>query len=150
MDYNILNWSSTYTTNLECIRISIKKAVRIISFKQRQEHAAPLCKNLEILPLDQLILLKKGSFMWKLSHNLVPTQLASYFTLNDPNSTLIAQRLISGNYQLPIPRLDYAKRHITYSGVQLWNSGIPNDLKATKSLRLFNKRYKTWLLNSVY
>ena len=88
--------------------------------------------------------------MWKLSHNLVPTQLASYFTLNDPNSTLIAQRLISGNYRLPIPRLDYANRHITYSGVQLWNSGIPNDLKATKSLRLFNKRYKTWLLNSVY
>ena len=109
MDYNILNWNSTYTTNLECIRISIKKAVGIISFKQRQEHAAPLCKNLEILPLDQLILLKKGSFMWKLSHNLVHTQLASYFTLNDPNSTLIAQRLISGNYRLPIPRLDYAK-----------------------------------------
>ena len=41
VDYNILNWSSTHTTNLECIRISIKKAVRIISFKRRQEHAAP-------------------------------------------------------------------------------------------------------------
>ena len=53
VDYNILNWSSTSTSNLECIRISLKKAARIISFKHRQEHSAPLFKNLEILPLDQ-------------------------------------------------------------------------------------------------
>ena len=103
-----------------------------------------------MLPLDQQIILRKGSFMWKLSHNLVPTQLASSFTLNDSNSTFIAQRLILGNYQLPIPRLDYAKGHITFSGVQLWNSEIPIDIKATKSLRLFIKRYKTWLPNNVY
>ena len=44
VDYNLLNWSSTHTTNLESIRISITKAVRIISFKQKQEHAAPFVK----------------------------------------------------------------------------------------------------------
>ena len=54
VDYNILNWSATNKTNLECIRISLKKAVRIISFKQRLEHSAPLLQNLEILPLDHI------------------------------------------------------------------------------------------------
>ena len=62
--YNILNWSATNKTNLECIRISLKKAVRIISFKQqRLEHSAPLFQNLEILPVDQHIIYRK-SFLY--------------------------------------------------------------------------------------
>ena len=89
--YNILNWSSTNTGNLECIRISLKKAVRIISFKN--------------MPLPFYLSLN----MWKLDHNQLPTKLASNFTLNDTSNTYIAQRLIQGNYGLPTPRLDCAK-----------------------------------------
>ena len=63
VDYNILNWSATNKTNLECIRISLKKAVQIISFKQRQEHSAPLFQNLEILPLDQHIIYTKSTYV---------------------------------------------------------------------------------------
>ena len=118
VDYNILDWSSTNTSNLECIRISLKKAVRIISFKHRQEHSAPLFKNLEILPLDHQITYRKSSFMWKLAHNQLPIKITSNFNLNVTHNN-IAQRLILGNYHLPTPRLDYAKRHITFSGVQL-------------------------------
>ena len=86
VDYNILNWSSTNTGNLECIRISFKKAVMIISLKIIPEHSAPLFKNLEILPLDQHMY-RKRSFMWKLDHNKLPTKLASKFTLNDTSNT---------------------------------------------------------------
>ena len=60
VDYNLLNWNCTPTTNLECIRVSLKKAVRIISFKPRQEHSAPLFKERKILPLDQQINLKRA------------------------------------------------------------------------------------------
>ena len=112
VDYNILNGSSTNEGNLECIRISLKKVVRIISLKKRQEYSAPLFKN-----LDQHIVYRKCLFMWKLDHNQLPIKLASNFTLNDTSDTYIGQRLIQGNYRLPIPRLDYAKRHITFSEI---------------------------------
>ena len=46
-------------TNLNTVNLKIKKAVRIISFKNRDHHTDPLFKELEILPLDKSIELKK-------------------------------------------------------------------------------------------
>ena len=86
--------------------------------------------------------------MWKLAHNQLPIKITSNFNLNVTDNN-IAQRLILGNYHLPIPRLDYAKQHITFSGVQLWNSKIPKALKSIPSLKLFCKKCKTWLLDTL-
>ena len=90
---------------------------------------SPLFQNLEILPLDQHIIYRKSSFMWKLAHNMVPHTLASNFTL---------------------PRLDYAKQYVTFSGVQLWNSKIPNDLKSLTTFKLFCKKCESWLLDTLH
>ena len=54
LDYNWLDWSSAYPTNLDCLNVSNKKSVRIILSKKGREHAAPLFKELDILPLDEL------------------------------------------------------------------------------------------------
>ena len=64
IDYNLLNWGMASSTNLNVINIKVKKAVRIISFKDRDEHTAPLFKDLQILPLDKSIEVKYGKFMW--------------------------------------------------------------------------------------
>ena len=53
-------------TNLNSINLKIKKAVRIISFKNSDHHTDPLFKELEILPLDKSIELKTAKFMWRL------------------------------------------------------------------------------------
>ena len=63
--------------------------------------------------------------MWKLDHNQLSTKLESNFTINDTSNTYVAQRLIQENYRLPTPRVDCAKRHITFCGVKLWNTKIP-------------------------
>ena len=59
LDYNIINWSSAAPTNLKILAISNKKAVRTILSKNRQEPSRPLFKQLEILPLDELIRFKR-------------------------------------------------------------------------------------------
>ena len=64
LDYDLLNWSSAYPTNLDYLNVSNKKAVRIILSNKAREHAAPLFKELDILPLDELIKLKRGTSMW--------------------------------------------------------------------------------------
>ena len=110
LDYNLLNWSSAPPSNMDCPRLSTKKAIRTILSKSKQEHALPFFKTINILPLDELIKQKSGTYMWKLENNrphphifrlLVSTQQFNY---NKSNSHI----------NIFYPRLEYAKRHIIY------------------------------------
>ena len=96
-----------------------------------------------MLSLDEFIKLRRGSHMSKLHNNLIPPSIASGFQTN--NSAII-DRLNVSKYRLPNPRLEYAKRHINYSGVKLWNTEIPDELKRSTSIRCFKKNYQKLLL----
>ena len=125
INYNILNWPSTLTSNLECIMK--KKAIRVITFENKYEHTSPLFKELGILPLDQQIQLKQAALMWKVHNRYIPPPpISDMFALNISE---IVRRINPNKYHLPNPRLNYAKRHISYSCVKLWNTEIPNELK---------------------
>ena len=101
-NYNILNWSSTPTSNLESIRMNIKKAIRVITFENNYEHTSPLFKKLGILPLSQQIQLKQAAFMWKVHNNYIPPTISCMFTLN---TSEIVRRIHPNKYHLPNPRL---------------------------------------------
>ena len=145
LDYNILNWSCAPSSNLDCLKVSTNKAVRTILSKNKREHAPPLFKELDILPLDDLIKLRRASFMWKVKNNLLPTTMTSWFQINN---SIITNRIHNEvTYILPQPRIEYAKRHITFSGPELWNSEIPNEPKKSTSSKAFKNKYKKYLSN---
>ena len=147
LDYNLLNWSSTSTSNLNCLRFSIKKAVHVILSKNKQEHSTPLFKKLQILPLDELIKFKRCIFMWKLDNNMLPESSTKWFTTN--NSDII-KRLNLSKYRIPNPRTEHAKRHNTYSATKLWNTEIPNIIKSSFTINKLKSSYKTKLLSEIY
>ena len=60
IDYCITIWTCTAKTNLEPISISMKKAVRIITFSRFDEHAQPLFKDLNLLNFQQTIKFNLG------------------------------------------------------------------------------------------
>ena len=124
--------------------MSNKKSVRIILSKKGREHAAPLFKELDILPLDELIKLKRGTFMWKLDNNLLPQSNSGWFSLSN---SVIRKRLNLSKYRIPNPRIGYTKRHSIYSATKLWNTEIPIQLKQSTSLKVFKKSYKNNLKN---
>ena len=142
LDYNLLNWSCTSTSNLNCLRISNRKAVRCMLSRNKREHYTPLFKELNILPFNELIQLKRANFMWKLNKNLLPTS-SKWFKTNDSE---IMQRLHLSKYRIPNPRTEYAKRYNTYTATRLWNTEIPDNLKASTTVKKFNSNYKTLLL----
>ena len=146
LDYNLLNWSSTSTSNLNCLRFSIKKAVRVILSKNKQEHSTPLFKQLQILPLDEMIKFKHGIFMWKLDNNILPESSTKWFTIN--NSDII-NRLNLSKYRIPYPRTEHAKRHNTYSATKLWNTEISNIIKSSFTINKLRYSYKTKLLSEI-
>ena len=142
LDYNLLNWSSAYPTNLDCLNVSKKKICKNYSIKKGREHAAPLFKELDILPLDELIKLKRGTFMWKLDNNMLPQSNSGWFS---SSISVIRKRLNLSKYRIPNPRIGYTKRRNIYSATKLWNTEIPIQLKQSTSLEVFKKSFKNSL-----
>ena len=137
IEYNLLNWSTSTVTNLNSININMKKAIRIMCFKPRDEPSLPLFKSLGILPLEKAIKLTQGTFMWKLVNNYLPSSLSSNFT-----SHTITVR---SQFAMPAPRLDLASRHINYAGIKLWYE-IPVRIKQSKTPKAFSKIFEQYLL----
>ena len=144
MNYNILNWGSASHSNLNCLEKSNNKAVRSILSKNKHEPALPIFKILNILPLNELVKLRRAIHMWKLKNELLPQSLSTWFRKNNSE---IARRIFPDSYILPYCRLEYAKRHITYCGVMLWNSKIQDELKQSTSSKTFKKKYHKQLLS---
>ena len=136
-NYNLLNWGTAPSANLEKISSKTRKAIRIISFKSHDDQVLPLFKKLSILPLEETLQLKQANFMWKLKNNLIPSSLSSNFRFNKRNQ-------ISVSYN----RLHQSARHITYAGPKLWNE-IPLMIQDKPSPKSFSNAMKTFLLDKL-
>ena len=134
-DYNLLNWGMAATTNLSPINLKLKKAVRIMSFKDSDHHAAPLFKELEILPLDKSIELTNAKFMWKLYNGYLPVSLAKNFNLNHRNQ-------ISNS----LSRLESLKKFILFTGPLQWRD-LPTSITSKPSLKSFSHALKEYFLD---
>ena len=121
------------STNLNVLNIKVKKAVCIISFKDRYEHTAPLFKDLQILPLDKSIEIKYGKFMWRLHNNYLPNSIIKNFRSNSRT-----------NFSRSLSRLESLNKFVLFEGPQLW-SQLPSDLIDKPSLNSFTKAYKKLL-----
>ena len=135
IDYNLLNWGMAAPTNLNSINLKIKKAVRIISFKNSDHHTDPLFKELEILPLDKSIELKNAKFMWRLKNGFLPESLASNFRINERS-----------NVTNSISRLESLKRFTLFAGPKLWNE-LPSLITNKPSLNSFSNTLKKYFIH---
>ena len=121
-------------SNLDTVNRKIKKAIRIISFKNSDYHTDPLFKDLEILPLDKSIELKNAKFMWRLKNGFLPESLANNF----PNT-------VRTNVVNSISRLESLKRFILFAGPKLWNE-LPLCIRNKPSLNSFSNTLKKYLI----
>ena len=122
IDYNLLNWSMAANTNLESIENKIKKAVRIISFKDSFTHSTPLFKKLNILPLRYSINSKLAKFMWKLYNEELPDTLTVNFHSN-PRTFISYQE----------SRLASLEKFVLFEGPKIWKK-ILNSIRTKTSI----------------
>ena len=137
INYNLLNWTSTYPTLLNNINIKIKSAVRLISFKNKYEHTDPLFIKHKLLPLKDMIKYKQGSFLWKISNGYIGSPLTKVFVKNSYNPL---------RFNLPNPSCTLEKHKIVYSSIKYWNS-LPIEMRRSTTMSSFNERHKKHLLN---
>ena len=135
IDYNLLNWGMALPTKTNVINLKIKKAVRIMSFKQSQHSTDTLYKDLEILPFDKSVELKYGKFMWKLHNGFLPNSLVKNFSTNSRT-----------RFSRSISKLESLKSYILFEGPKMWDQ-LPLTITSKPSLSSFSKALKNYFIH---
>ena len=124
----------------EACLLKMKKAIRTISFsKTRYDHTSPLFKKHEILPFFDLVLFKKASLMWQVTHGYAPSTISKLFKRNHHNQL---------RFVLPRVKNEHDKLLLVYSSIQLWNS-FSDSFKGTSTFSSFKANAKTQLLANI-
>ena len=138
IDYNLLNWGMAAQTDLNPINQKIKKALRIISFKDSDHPSIPLFKDLRILPLENAVEMKNAKYMWKLVNGVLPQSLASHFNSNE--------RTIYSN---SLSRLTSLNRFVLYAGPVFWEEQVPLNIRQCKTLKSFSSSLMNHIFNTL-
>ena len=137
INYNILNWTSTFPSFLEPINRKVKASIRLISFKNKYEHTKELFLKHDVLPFHETINYKRGNFLWKISKGYVKSPLSEIFVPN------IHYPL---RFYLPNPNSTNEKNKIVYSCIKYWNT-LPSHIRQSTTLNSFNEKHKKYLFN---
>ena len=144
LHYGNIIWANTYQSSLDPLIKLQKKIVRIISFAGYKDHTLPIFKKLSILTFHQINEEKTALFMFRYFNKMLPATFDPFFTLNRDfhnHYTRSATKI-----HITYVRTNYNKHSIKYRGSQVWNN-LPTAVKTTKSIYIFKKKIKRYLLN---
>ena len=79
LNYGIINWGSAVPTILEPTSILMKKAVRFMTFSEKDTHSPPLFKELGLLNLNDTIKLEWCKVIYDFHNNTIPLSLQPLF-----------------------------------------------------------------------
>ena len=129
LEYGISLWGATHESYTKKLKVSQKKAIRVITHAQYNEHTNPLFCDLKILKLDDLYKLHVGKYMYKTANDLLPKPLKPLFS---PNYELHEHNTRqSGNPHIRQWRTIKASNHIIHKGPEYWQS-IATEIKTVQ------------------
>ena len=135
-------WSSTSKKNIERLQKVQNFAARIITGTQKYEHITPILKQLNWLPVSDMLKYFVGVLAFKCLNGLAPDYLNSYFqerlSLHDRN-TRNKQKL-----NIPAYRSAAGQRTFEYRGVSLWNS-LPCNITVHDNSKDFKSKFCNYL-----
>ena len=121
-----------------------KKILRIITFSKYQQESRQLFTSLQLLNIYELKSYQIGLFMYSYTKGSLPSAFSNYFSSN--NTIHKHHTRSSEKFHKKFTRTNYGRFSITYKGPMIWNS-LPDVLKNMKSLQMFRKEFKTFVLN---
>ena len=140
INYAILNWGSVAPSNLEPVRVSMRKAVHLMAFQQRDAQSEPLFQQFNILNFDDSYRLEVAKFMHDISHNKLQQSFQIMFSSVKERHSRVTRKATDNNFSLPLVYTNYGKRFITFFGVKTWNN-IPKDIRSLDPKYAFSTKY---------
>ena len=77
--YGLICWATASKFILNKVNVVHNKVIRYLTFSKPCSRAWPLYRKLDVLPLDILIELEWGKFMYKYQNKMLPAAFDSYF-----------------------------------------------------------------------
>ena len=145
IQYCILVWVSTYSSNPNHIALLQKRVVRIINKEKFDAHTDPILKELKILKLDDIYLFHLGKFMYLFQNNLLPrpfgnlilrTNQVHYYNTRSSNQNL---------FYVPFCRTNLRQFCVHYQGPSFVNT-LSSDIQNASSVSQFKTFLKKYLL----
>ena len=137
-------WSGTSKTNIHKLQLVQNFSARILSGKRKFEHITPTLKDLNLLPVSDLLLIREAVLMYKRMNNLAPNYLTCLFK----KRSSIHQHNTRNSRNLDIPKCRTAKAQNSffYRGVSIWNS-LPSEILNSPSVSVFKTKLKSYYLD---
>ena len=144
--YGIIAWGSTYESNLQPLFILQKKALRIMTFSNFDEHSSPLFTQLKIIKLFD-ITSQTVIFMMNFYNQSLPATFNTLFNLVNCVHNYNTRFAAKQSYYIPKIRTNYRLFNIRFRGPKIWNS-INDDIKKCSSVREFKNKLKEEFVNN--
>jgi hypothetical protein len=135
-------YTCTSTKNINRLKIMQKKVVRNICTAAYNSHTGPLFEQLNIQPLDKLILFNQSLLMHSIMHKYSPPALHSQWMINAERNLGLDLRNNQDIY-LPAATSEQAKKLTYFVLAKIWN-----DLPYEKTYRN-HLTFKIWLKEHV-
>ena len=145
--YGLLNWGCANKTTLEPLKISLRKAIRVIDFASYTAHTEPIFKRFKILNLEKLYKLETAKFMFQTNQENHSNFLQKEFIKTSKLHCHNTRQSSNLGFSLPSITTNFKKNFLTFDGVKLWNS-LPIELKNTRNKHSFKKLMKSYLLQN--
>jgi exonuclease III len=136
-------YSCASNATLSKLIIKQKQAIRTISSASYRAHTAPLFQQLNILPLEKLIISYRLKFMHSYHFKKLPLSFAELWITNQQR---IPERVLrdADDYYIPPHRIEIVKRMPLFTFPLAWNDA--DDIKYNPVQHLFMRDLKNILL----
>ena len=146
LSYGILLWGSTFKTYIYKLVVLQKKALRIIGLVPFNSHTHDLFRRFKILKVNDIYNLLLGKYMFMQMNNILPEPLLQKPSLcGDVHSHHTRQRnkIFKQN-----KRTALVANCFLHKGPDYWNK-LPDNITFVNSIKLFNKRHRMYLVESM-
>ena len=116
--YGIAAWGQAAKTHLNKILLLQKRALRIINFSDRRDHAIPLFIDANVLPLNFLYYQTISNLMHDVHNNMVPSCILNLFQTTSSCHYYNTRASASGNFYVNSSDLELYKLSLIALGLR--------------------------------
>ena len=137
LSYGIVAWGRAAKSYTDKLLILQKRALRLMNFADRQEHAIPLFLKSNFLPIQMMYFQKTANLMYDVSYRSAPPLIQQLFTKTRDVHNYNTRSSSKGNLYAKPSRLEIQKCSLSRSGPRIWNC-LPMSLR-NKNITSFKK-----------
>ena len=134
--YGISSWGQASQSNLEKLLLLQKRALRLMNFSTKTEHAISYFVNLNILPVHFLYIESVSCLMYDIQNK--PAHIQDLFKHVSDTHSYNTRSATAEKFYIMSSRLDQLKNSFSRFGARLWNS-LPDNIRKSDNRKLFKK-----------